>query len=155
MFTRTLTTALVASALVAPAAVAQPIDTGPPDIHASLAQAAAAEHHKQDLRSPDARDAALAQERQYSSYPAYPSPEPTGSAQDLRSPDTRDAAEGRGTFNAPDVAVVKVPQTAPSSSGFEWDDAGIGAGIVFGLMLLTAGATVAVVRQRRRTAISG
>jgi hypothetical protein len=151
-FTRTLTTALVASALVAPAAVAQPIDTGPPDIHASLAQAAAAERHKQDLRSPDARDAALAQEQYYS---AYPTPESAGSAQDLRSPDTRDAAEGRGTFNAPDVAVVKVPQTAPSSSGFEWDDAGIGAGIVFGLMLLTAGGTVAVVRQRRRTAISG
>jgi hypothetical protein len=152
-FTRTLTTALVASALVAPAAVAQPIDTGPPDIHASVAKAAAAERHKQDLRSPDARDAALAQERQYST--AYPSPELSGPAQDLRSPDTRDAAEGRGTFNAPDVAVVKVPQTAPSSSGFEWDDAGIGAGIVFGLMLLTAGGTVAVVRQRRRTAISG
>jgi hypothetical protein len=152
MFTRTLTTALVASALVAPAAIAQPIDTGPQDIHASLAQAAAAEHPKQDLRSPDARDAALAQEHYYS---AYPTPEPAGPAQDLRSPDTRDAAEGRGTFNAPDVAVVKVPQTAPSSSGFEWDDAGIGAGIVFGLMLLTAGGTVAVVRQRRRTAISG
>ena len=30
--------------------------------------------------------------------------------QDLRSPDARDAAEGRGTFNAPEVTVVKVPR---------------------------------------------
>ena len=29
--------------------------------------------------------------------------------QDLRSPDARDAAEGRGTFNAPEVTVVRVP----------------------------------------------
>jgi hypothetical protein len=38
----------------------------------------------QDLRSPDARDAALAQERYYGSYGGSP-------AQDLRSPDARDA----------------------------------------------------------------
>ena len=33
--------------------------------------------------------------------------------QDLRSPDARDASEGRGTFNAPEVTVVRVPATAP------------------------------------------
>lgn len=47
---------------------------------------------QQDLRSPDARDAALAAEAQR----GQPS-------QDLRSPDARDAADGRGTFNAPEV----------------------------------------------------
>ena len=53
---RTLVTALAAAALVAPAAQAQPAD-----MHASTAQAAAkaAQQPKQDLRTPDARDAAV------------------------------------------------------------------------------------------------
>ena len=73
---RTLTAVLAATALIAPAAQAQPAD-----MHASVAQAAAQERRaqeaqpKQDLRSPDARDAQAAQ--------------PT---QDLRSPDARDAS---------------------------------------------------------------
>ena len=33
--------------------------------------------------------------------------------QDLRNPDTRDFAEGRGTYNAPEVLVVKAPVPAP------------------------------------------
>src|SRR5215218_2154246 len=51
---RTLLAALAATALIAPAAQAQPAD-----MHASTAQAAAKAQHqpKQDLRSPDARDA--------------------------------------------------------------------------------------------------
>jgi hypothetical protein len=59
---RTLTAVLAAAALVAPAAQAEP-----PDMHASTAQAAAkarAEAQpKQDLRSPDARDAARTHRR--------------------------------------------------------------------------------------------
>ena len=34
--------------------------------------------------------------------------------QDLRPPDTRDYADGRGTYNSPDVVVVKVPEPEPS-----------------------------------------
>lgn len=80
---------------------------------------------QQDLRSPDARDAARAATVQ----------------QDLRSPDARDAAEGRGTFNAPEVTVVKVPQTepAPSASPLDWRDVAIGAGAALGLVLLAMG----------------
>jgi hypothetical protein len=54
---RTIATAVAAAALVAPAAQAQPAD-----MHASTAQAAAkaAQQPKQDLRTPDARDAAAA-----------------------------------------------------------------------------------------------
>ena len=68
----TLAAALVASAIAAPAAGAMP---APPDMHASTAQAPKVQQSRQDLRSPDARDAAggttqaaLAQERYYSSY---------------------------------------------------------------------------------------
>ena len=47
---------------------------------------------RQDKRSPDTRDAAA--------QTAQP-------RQDLRSADARDAAEGRGTYNSPDVMIVE------------------------------------------------
>jgi hypothetical protein len=105
----------------------------------------------QDLRSPDARDAAQT--------PGM-SETTSASAQNPRSPDARDAAAGRRTFNAPDVispqvftdrqralverfkrspshqealreaaTAVKPPQPAPvrSNHDIDWGDAGIGA----------------------------
>lgn len=84
---------------------------------------------QQDLRSPDARDAA----RVSAAQQGQP-------RQDLRSPDARDYAEGRGAFNAPEVTVVRVPEPAPSTGGLDWVDAGIGAGAMVGLMLLRRGA---------------
>ena len=51
--------------------------------------------------------------------------------QDLRSPDTVDFANGRGTYNSPEVVVVDVPkpESAPvSAGGIDWADAGLGAG---------------------------
>ena len=83
----------------------------------------------QDLRSPDARSAPVA-------------------IQDLRSADTRDAADGRGTFSAPDVAIVKVTEPSPPSGGLDWGDAGIGAGGMLALTLLAVGATVTITRRR-------
>ena len=94
----------------------------------------------QDLRSADARDAArTAQLRQ-----------------DLRSADARDAADGRGTYNSPDVVVVKVPKpvAAPvsaSPSGLDWADAGIGAGGLLGLSLIGFGGALVVVHRRRES----
>ena len=72
-----------------------------------------------------------------------------GETQNFQSPDTRDAAEGRGTFNAPDVTVVRVaePSTSPSD-GLDWGDAGIGAGGVLGLILLGTGGALLVVHRR-------
>src|SRR3954453_7818421 len=64
---------------------------------------------RQDLRSPDARDAARSAEARQSNR-----------HQDLRSPDTRDAAEGRGTFSAPEVTVVKVTEPALPADGIDW-----------------------------------
>ena len=97
---------------------------------------------QQDLRSPDARDAARADLAR----------------QDLRLPDTVDAAAGRGTSTAPNVAVVKLTKPAPER-GTDWSDAGMGA--AFTLVLAAGFGTAVVVRRRRpgrthlQTAISG
>ena len=106
---------------------------------------------QQDLRMPDTRDAATRfAERTVTEpgFPAYPTPgQRSEIRQDLRSPDTRDAAEGRGTSDAPQVTVVRVPQPAPApAGGIDWGDAGIGA--VIALVLATAG-SLAVLHRRR------
>jgi hypothetical protein len=85
----------------------------------------------QDLRSPDARDAASAAE----------------APQDLRSPDSRDAAAGLGTFSSPQIEVVRLSGPEVDSGGcFDWGDAGIGAGTILGLILL--GGTLLAVHRR-------
>jgi hypothetical protein len=109
-----------------------------------LAAAAPAAQAGQDLRSPDARDAAgHPQVPYYSSYGSDAT-----RAQDLRSPDARDAARGNLT-SPPSVRVVRVVETAPT--GFSWADAGIGAATSFGLVLLVAGGFIGVSRHRLRT----
>ena len=77
-----------------------------------------------------------------------------GKVQDLRSADARDAAAGRGTFNAPRVAVVKLPASseqtsAPAGGGIDWSAAGIGAGGALTMVLLATGGAVAVGHRRR------
>lgn len=101
----------------------------------ALAASAATGQTIQDLRSPDAQDAAARVQP--------PTP-------DLRSPDAQDAAQGRGTWNAPEVLVVKVtrPQ-ASGSAGFDWTDAAIGAGAGFGLALLGVGGTLVLTHRGR------
>jgi hypothetical protein len=105
-----------------------------PVLAAAVLAPAAAAQTSQDLRSPDARDAATQ---------VQPAP-------DLRSPDAQDAAEGRGAWNTPQVTVLKIsrPQVS-SSSGFDWTDAGIGAGGALGLVLLAVGGTLVVAHGRR------
>jgi hypothetical protein len=97
---------------------------------------------QQDLRSPDARDAARTSSLAETSKPS----------QDLRSPDTRDAAEGRGTFNAPKVTVVKVWEPSAANGGLDWGDIGIGAGGTLGLTLVGVGSALAVVHRRQHVA---
>jgi len=71
-----------------------------------------------------------------------------GHAQDLRSPDTVDAAAGRGTFNAPDVTVVKVPQPARSPhGGVDLADAAIGAGAATGLLAISLAGAMTLRRR--------
>jgi hypothetical protein len=79
-------------------------------------------------------------------YPT-PAPEPP---QDLRHADTRDYAEGRGTYNSPDVVVVKAPAATESvaTGGVDWQDVGIGAGGMLSLALIGAGGALVLVRRR-------
>jgi hypothetical protein len=81
---------------------------------------------------------------------ALAAPAAGAQGQDLRSPDSRDAAEGRGTFNSPDVTVVRLPaQPAPAAEGVDWLDAGVGAGGAVVVILLSAGGAYAVAHRRR------
>jgi hypothetical protein len=92
-----------------------------------------------DLRTLDAIDAAAAVER----------------TQDLRTVDARDAAEGRGTYTAPNVVILKVPKPVPADDGIDWVDAGFGAGGLLALMLLGLGGSLAVVHRRQSHKTSG
>jgi hypothetical protein len=103
---------------------------------AVAAMAAPAAVASQDFRSPDAVDAAQSALAQR--------------GQDLRSPDARDTAAGRGTFTAPRVTVVKVAEAPQATGGgFDWGDAGIGAGGVVALVLLGVGGSLMVTHRRR------
>jgi hypothetical protein len=119
---------LVAAAMIAaPAAQAKPVgatlaDERPAPPPASIA--ASAGERQQDLRSPDARDAATsgaasARKRQ----------------QDLRTPDTRDAAT---TGAASTAAAGPVAEPVPTASGFDWlAVVAIGAAVTTGLALVS------------------
>jgi hypothetical protein len=118
---------LLATAALASSASADPHAQ---DTHMRELQAAGktTPHVVQDLRSPDARDAARA------AGPYH--------RQDLRSPDARDAAERR----AP--TIVRVDRSP--RSGISWDSAGIGALVSAGIMFSLVGAFVLVTRRRTR-----
>jgi hypothetical protein len=108
----------------------------------------------QDLRSPDARDTApvvrAGQDLRSPDARDTPTPPRISPGTDLRTPDTRDAAEGRGTFNAPDVMVVKVREPAPAAvaDGMDWGDAGLGAGVLLAFGALALGGAFAATHRR-------
>ena len=81
----------------------------------------------QDLRSPDARDAA------------------SGPVQDLRAPDTRDLAT-RAALPQRSIPAARIVEVSPG--GFDWGDAGVGAGGALGLVLIVTGTGAALVRRR-------
>jgi hypothetical protein len=95
---------------------------------AAAAFAAPAAAQNQDLRSPDARDAAA----------AAMSPSPS---QDLRSPDARDAATRS-------VTPVVVRVSRPGDTGLAWDSAAIGALAGAGLLISLAGGGMLITRRR-------
>ena len=145
--TRTLAAALAIAALGASAAQAQPAD-----MHASTAIAAAKARQKQDLRSPDARDAA--QNRRDAGTATQ--------KQDLRSADARDAAQnpriagepapralpGAPTWPSHPQVIAPAAKPAPVSSnpGVDWLPIAIGAG----LSLLAMAVLVAFNNRRVR-----
>jgi hypothetical protein len=138
---RIATLSLAIAAVAAPTAAARADNTRlrTPDANVvTTATATQQAGETQDFVSPDARDAATRTSTN------------TGTAgeTDARSPDARDVADGRGAWTVPPVTVVRVSEPAPSSSGLDWADAGIGAGAVVGLMLLALGGALAVVHRR-------
>ena len=115
-----------------------------------------------DVRTPDAIAAGDQQQRQQTSSRYTPSdvrspdavsarqPTTTEPVVDMRTPDAKDHGDGRGTFSAPDVTVVKLVDPQPTNTGFDWGDAGIGAGGLLGLALIALGGTATVAHYRHR-----
>jgi hypothetical protein len=91
----------------------------------------------EDLRNPDSKAAAIEAQRE---QPVY---------QDLRNPDSKAAAieAQRGT-----PAETPAPPTIAQSPGFDWGDAGIGAGSALGLLLIALSVSFTVAHRRNRTA---
>ena len=129
-FTRSASIALAVTALGASTAGAMPADFRTPD---AIDAGTPVAQTMKDLRTPDAVDAGT--------------PATTTAGIDLRTPDAVDHGLGRGTFSAPDVTVVKVVDPPPTT-GFDWGDAGIGAGGLLGLILVGLGGTLVVSHRR-------
>jgi hypothetical protein len=132
-FTRTIGLGMTIAALGASTAAAQPAD-GPKHDAIAAGQETTAQYTPSDVRTPDTVSA---------SKPSITEP-----VADMRTPDARDHGQGRGTFNAPEVTVVKVLDPAPTGSGFDWADAGIGAGGLLGLILLALGGTATIAHRK-------
>lgn len=130
--TKYLAAAGTVAAFAAPTALAG-TDLRSPDTRdaAFAAQAGAA---RVDLRSPDTRDAGA----------AIKTTSPKSLARDLRSPDARDWAAGDLPGRSPDTIAITVVRPG----GFDWADAGIGAGAALGLVMLLGGASVLVRHAR-------
>jgi hypothetical protein len=102
-----------------------------------------------DLRSPDARDAAAASTAQSRYLWGALQPSTAAAAPvDLRTPDSRDAAAGRSAAGSPSVLVVRMPPHQSAGGGIDWGDAVIGAGGAVAVLALTAGGTLALQRRR-------
>ena len=148
---RITTTVLVLAFAAPPVAVAMPGT----ELTGDYGDDAAAPVVKQDLRSPDARDAAVTSSLAGTSNATQDLRSPdardaasssvvgTGAVQDLRSPDARDAA----TLNVRPTEPVPAVET-PSADGFEWGHAAIGAAAMLAIVL-GIGGTAALVSSRR------
>ena len=139
-----LAIAVVVVGLMAPAgAVALPSDYRSADAIDAGIQAQQSESSEQtpqgpvDLRSPDAVDAGI--QAQQSQRPEQTPQRPV----DLRSPDAMDTQF---------VRTAEPATITASSGGFDWGDAGIGAGAVLGLLLIALSVMFSVVHRRNHTA---
>jgi hypothetical protein len=112
---------------------------------AAPASAAALPSEVVDHRSPDAVDAAIQAEQANRNY------------QHLQSLDERRQQAGYVDHRSPDAsdsgfARSPAPLTIEESAGFDWGDAGIGAGALFGLLLIVLSLSFSVVHRRNRAA---
>jgi hypothetical protein len=125
--TGTLAVILALAAQAAPATASPPGRQTHPDRRG--APTSQVTPPSQDLRSPDARDAAP----------------PTSPDQDLRSPDARDAAPTGTTAPVP-AATVEIT----AAHGFAWGDALIGAGGALGLLSISLAGSLTLRRRHAR-----
>lgn len=124
--------AVLATAAFATSATARPIDPTPQPTHTTPTY-----ELSPDFTTADVGDAARGTRSD------------TAGRQDFRMPDTVDAAAGRGTFNAPEVTVIKVPQPAPLlDQGVDWADAAIGAGTATALFAISLGGAMTLHRRQ-------
>ena len=132
----TLAAALATLAIAAPAAaVAQPAD-----MHASTAQAAAQAQQRQDLRSPDAIDAAQHPRK------AQTIDAPGATVVDSQST-TTPVAPGQPTWavNPQPIPPATAPAAVKSGDGTDWATIGLG---IAGTLLVLGGLAVATNRLR-------
>ena len=116
---RTTIVAMLACALLA---IAAPVAAaGPADMHASFAEAAAKAQQKQDLRSPDARDAAV----KTTTTPPVP---------------------GAPTWPVNPEPIAPAPVVQATDDGLDWTTIGLGFG---GSLLVLGGIAGAVLHSRR------
>jgi hypothetical protein len=123
-----LAIAIVAVGLAAPATSLGYVDHRSPDAIDSGIQAQKAEQMQNQLRKLEAQREA----------PGYV---------DNRSPDAQD-----NSFVRSPAPKITEPTISASSGGFDWGDAGIGAGAVLGLLLIGLSVAFTVVHHRNRTA---
>jgi hypothetical protein len=123
-----LAIAIVAVGLAAPATSLGYVDHRSPDAIDSGIQAQKAEQMQNQLRKLEAQREA----------PGYV---------DNRSPDAQD-----NSFVRSPAPKITEPTISASSGGFDWGDAGIGAGAVLGLLLIGLSVAFTVVHRRNRTA---
>lgn len=136
-----LTTAALLAVCAAPASAA----TYEEKFRTSYQAAPAAPTGGQDLRSPDAVDAAAHRG-------LYETDGERGSYvlnRDYGSPDAVDAARDLPPVQAPVVAASSNP-----SGGFDWGDAGIGAAGMLGLFGIAGGCALMVAGRKRRHGLS-
>jgi hypothetical protein len=146
---RLIRTAAVAAAL---GAIAAPAAAAPVDAPSGYTLPHDLQSPDEFTGSADTRDAVVSRGL-YEPLRPQDQPQPP---QDLRNPDTVDFANGRGTYNSPEVVVVDVPEPVPATSGgIDWADAGLGAGGLFGLTLVALGGALFIVHRRsaRRVAV--
>jgi hypothetical protein len=92
----------------------------------------------QDLRSPDAVEAAGA--------PSTPTAPAAG--QDLRSPDAADLSAPAAAVATAEPVVVRSSLEPSTTTGFDWGSAAIGAAGTVGLIAVSLGAFLALHRRR-------
>jgi hypothetical protein len=159
-----LTTAALVAVCAAPASAATFEQLHANDQNDGASKAAA---QAQDLRSPDAVDAAQHRglyandrgayvlNRDYGSPDALDAaPEPAGPGsyvlnRDYGSPDAADAAR-----DLPPVQTAVLEPRDVSSGGFDWGDAGIGAAGMLALFSIAAGSALLLTARRRRHGIA-